>query len=54
MFFNTIQRYRFFIERWGQKGLRDLRWNRWERRRKGCYFKDRGFGGCPNRLGAIS
>ena len=21
MFFNTIQRYRFFIERWGQKGI---------------------------------
>nr|DAG40319.1 MAG TPA: Reverse gyrase zinc finger [Caudoviricetes sp.] len=38
----------------GTKGLRGLRWNRWERRRKGCYFKDRGFGGCPNCLGEIS
>nr|DAO28388.1 MAG TPA: hypothetical protein [Caudoviricetes sp.] len=28
-----LQRYLFFIERWGQKGLRGLRWNRRERGR---------------------
>nr|DAU84318.1 MAG TPA: hypothetical protein [Caudoviricetes sp.] len=42
-----LQRYRFFIERWGQKGLRDLRWNRRGRWRKGCYFKIGGSGVVP-------
>lgn len=39
MFSNTRQRYRFFIERWGQKGLRDQRWNRWGPGREGAILK---------------
>nr|DAL09158.1 MAG TPA_asm: abhydrolase domain-containing protein [Caudoviricetes sp.] len=45
--FNTIQRYRFFIEGWGQRELWDLRWNRRERGREGCYFKLGGSGVVP-------